>query len=156
MNPTDPLANLADIQIPDPVSAWPPAPGWWILAALVLAVLIGVPLWLIKRHRKRAYRREALAQLQLLQNRKDELSATEMASALSGLLKQVAITLFGRQHTASLNGEAWLQFLDAKGNTSDFTQGPGRVLGNDIYRPDASVELDTLFTLSKKWIEKQS
>lgn len=155
MNPTDPLANLADIHLPDPVSVWPPAIGWWILAALVLAILIAVPLWLIRRHRKRAYRREALAQLQMLQTQQEEHNATEMASALSGLLKQVAITLFGRQETASLNGDNWLKFLDEKGKTSDFTQGPGRVLGDDIYRPGAAIDLEALFKISKQWIEKQ-
>ncbi|MDD9890866.1 MAG: DUF4381 domain-containing protein, partial [Gammaproteobacteria bacterium] len=30
------LAQLADIHLPGEISYWPPAPGWWVLAALLL------------------------------------------------------------------------------------------------------------------------
>ena len=30
------LAQLADIHLPAEVSYWPPAPGWWVLALLLL------------------------------------------------------------------------------------------------------------------------
>ncbi|MDX1695354.1 MAG: DUF4381 domain-containing protein [Ketobacteraceae bacterium] len=156
MNQTDPLANLAPIHLPDPVSQWPPAPGWWILGALLLTLLAGLVIWQVKRYRKYAFRREALARLQHIEQHKDHLTSVEVASQLSGLLKQVAITLFGRQHTASLSGEAWLRFLDDKGKTDAFTQGPGRALADDIYRPGATVDLDGIFKLGKQWIEKQS
>lgn len=156
MNPADPLAQLADIHLPDPVSAWPPAPGWWLLALLIIGLVIGAIVFLVQRYRKRAWRREALAYLRELQTRQDQLPGTDMASALSGLLKQVAITRFGRHQTASLSGDTWLRFLDDKGKTTAFTQGPGRALGDDIYRPDAVIDVEGLFKLSQEWIEKQS
>lgn len=155
MNP-DPLANLADIQLPDPVASWPPAPGWWLLAVLVIALLVGLIYWLARRYRRQAWRREAQAKLAHLEAKKTDLNPISLTSELSGLLKQVAITRFGRHHTASLNGEAWLRFLDTKGKTDAFTQGPGRALGDDIYRPDAVIDVDGLFELSRKWIETQS
>ena len=39
MNPMDPLAELRDIVTPPPPSAWPWAPGWWILLTLGLLLL---------------------------------------------------------------------------------------------------------------------
>ena len=47
---------LRDIHLPDPVSWWPPAPGWWLLFGLSL-VLGGLLVW----HRLRRRRREAAA-----------------------------------------------------------------------------------------------
>jgi hypothetical protein len=36
----DPLAQLRDWHLPDPIQWWPPAPGWWISAAVFLALLL--------------------------------------------------------------------------------------------------------------------
>lgn len=156
MNPTDPLANLADIHLPDPVTNWPPAIGWWLLALLAIALVIGLIVWLVKRYRKLAFRREALAQLSEIKAQVPDSDPIAIAMELSGLLKQVAITVFGRHHTAGLNGDAWLQFLDEKGKTETFSAGEGRVLGDDIYKPDVEIDLDKLFQISQQWIEKQS
>ena len=153
----DPLSNLADIHLPDPVSAWPPAYGWWLVALLLACCLIAVVIWLRHRHQRSAYRREALAQLNTLKEKAaSQHNPTLIAAELSALLKQVAITLSGRKSTASLTGEEWLKFLDDKGRTSDFTQGQGRVLGADIYKPNVQIDLEKLFKLSQQWIKKQS
>jgi hypothetical protein len=34
------LAQLADIHLPEAVSFWPPAPGWWILALILLGIAL--------------------------------------------------------------------------------------------------------------------
>jgi len=61
----DPLAQLRDIHLPEPISWWPPAPGWWVLALLSLAVL-GYGLYRFIQHRRNnLYRRQALAELEL-------------------------------------------------------------------------------------------
>ena len=153
--PQDPLAQLKDIHLPDPVGQWPPALGWWLLAVVVILLMVGIIVWLWQRHRKNAYRREALAYLDALQQRAAEHDPVTVATQLSSLLKRVAITLFGRHQTAGLNGSDWLRFLDEKGKTDAFSQGPGKILGSDIYKPNVQVDLTSLFELSKQWIEKQ-
>jgi len=60
MNPQDPLAELRDLAQVEAIPFWPPAPGWWILASLIiLAVVFGLRIWR-KRYLRAAYRREAL------------------------------------------------------------------------------------------------
>ncbi|MGD2138441.1 MAG: DUF4381 family protein, partial [Gammaproteobacteria bacterium] len=53
----DPLAALRPLHPPAPVEWWPPAPGWWVLGVLLLA-LLGLAWWY---HRTSAVRRAALA-----------------------------------------------------------------------------------------------
>jgi hypothetical protein len=47
----NPLAQLQPLIAPAPVSAWPPAPGWWIL--LLLLPLAGWGLWRLRHWRPR-------------------------------------------------------------------------------------------------------
>ena len=44
---SDPLAELRGYHPPDPVSWWPPAPGWWLLALLILGLLTWVTVWAV-------------------------------------------------------------------------------------------------------------
>ncbi|MFB0988929.1 MAG: DUF4381 domain-containing protein, partial [Gammaproteobacteria bacterium] len=58
------LAQLADIHLPEPVSYWPPAIGWWILAAIVLFMLVILFRKLTSRAHQQKICRYALAELQ--------------------------------------------------------------------------------------------
>ena len=42
---------LKDIHLPPEIGIWPPAPGWWVLLILVLAV-IGLSIWLWRRYQR--------------------------------------------------------------------------------------------------------
>ncbi len=40
MEAEDPLSQLRDIHLPEPVTFWPPAPGWWFILLLILIGLV--------------------------------------------------------------------------------------------------------------------
>jgi len=160
--PADPgdLSRLHDIVTPTPVPWWPPAPGWYIVAALLLVLLaLGLWMWLVQRHAYR-YRREALAELDRLENRAHDRSLRPVAlSSLPELLKRAALTAFPREMVASLEAEPWLQFLDRTASTHDFTQGPGRILSELAYAPSAGASLDDttvaqLFNAARNWLKQ--
>ena len=73
---------------------------------------------------------------------------------LPGLLKRVALVAYPRIDVASLTGDAWLGFLDGTLGTTDFSQGPGRVLPELAYAsPDVSdKDAAELLKLSASWI----
>lgn len=156
MNPnlSEQLAALRPWHLPDPVSWWPPAPGWWLLAALALAALFALAGWLRRRWYRQAPVRRALRELGAL----DALAARDPALAcrqLSQLLRRVALARFPRGEVAGLTGEAWLAFLDRHGGDGQFDRGPGRVLIQAPYRAAAPDDLVPLIALARRWIERQ-
>lgn len=115
------LSHLADIVVPAPISWWPPAPGWWIVGAALLAVLAVLARQLYLRHRRNAYRRAAIAELSAIGSVADGAGLT----AISSILKRTALVAYPRGDVASLTGADWLTFLDRSAGTDDFAKGPG-------------------------------
>lgn len=131
--PRDPLAQLRDIHLPDPVGYWPPAPGWWLLLLLgLLAITYGLYRVLRQRRRNR-YRRLALAELRGLAGGDD--NPGHYLQALNAVLKRAALAAPDAPPVAGLYGARWLQFLDQTGNTRAFADGAGRLLLDGPYRP---------------------
>ena len=148
MNP-DPLAQLRDIHLPEPVSWWPPAPGWWGLALFVLA-LFGLGAYLLFLSlQKKHHRKAALKELALLKKNSDPRIALEQIAAL---LRRVAIQSFGRKEVVGLTGRKWLELLDRTGGTDQFSCGAGEALGENLYRADCRITIDPIFQIAERWI----
>ncbi|NND66923.1 MAG: DUF4381 domain-containing protein [Halioglobus sp.] len=110
MNPGDPLAQLAPLRQPEQISWWPPAPGWWVLAAVLLALLAFALYRLWQRYQRNAYRRQALRQLALL--REEASDSREFVTALNALLKSTALAAYPRRDIAAQHGARWCTFLN--------------------------------------------
>ena len=153
MSIENPLVNLKDIHLPPPISFWPPAPGWWILVFLLISSLFFGGVWFYRRHKKRMPKTEALRILKDLQilykNSQDELASLRN---LSNLLRRTALTFYDNDEVASLQGSSWLEFLDKTGKTKEFSQGAGKVLGNEVFQQKVNTDMNALFPLVKKWI----
>ena len=174
MNPSPPLRYdpeqlpLHELQLPDPITWWPPAPLWWLLLALLLVG--GVLLWLLfgrlrsgwrpLLHRRRL-RHRALAQLhQLAQEYHHHGDAASYVRQLSILLRRTALALAPRRQVAGLTGEAWLAFLDqplaATPEQGGFCHGVGRVLLEAPYNPHCTPDVPALAALAEVWVEAAS
>jgi len=148
---------LRDIHLPDPISWWPLAPGWWLLAALLLT-LVALSSLLIHLWRRGRLRREARSALEQIQNSyRQQGNAQRLAADLSVLLRRIAISRYPQAQVAGLTDSEWLAFLDRgiKKNkiSGSFTQGVGRVLTEAPYRLDAKVDAEGLLTLCQAWIQ---
>ena len=120
---------LRDIHQPPAPPFWPPAPGWWLLAAVLLA-LLAIPAW---RRWRRARRRRAHAAL-FDRTLESAQSPAAQVAAMSELLRRAARR--HAPHADTLVGEDWLRFLDAAQPSQVFATGAGRLLAEGGYRRD--------------------
>ena len=124
---------LRDVHVPAAPSLWPPAPGWWLVTAAVLAVIALI--WFLRARQQR----KLAAREHLFDAACGNLPASAQIAAMSELLRRAARQV--DKHADRLQGEAWLQFLDGK-NGNDFSKGAGRLLLEGGFRRDvADVDL---------------
>lgn len=140
MNPTQ--LPLRDLHLPDPVGWWPPAPGWWVLAAIALAAVAWVVRrWLKDRARARA-RRHALSELnRYVEDYSRHGNAVTLGADISELVRRTMLAYAPRGEVAGLTGEAWLAWLDRDLERPVFREGEGRPLIEWPYR-DPTADID--------------
>jgi hypothetical protein len=143
------LAQLKDVHLPPPVSIFPLAPGWYILAILIILIVIFILYKSIKAYYKRKHDLAIYTILEQINNNPD----CNLIEETSLLLKRVARKKFPQQAPHLLFDQKWLEFLDATGKTSNFTQGPGRVLLNIYHKPQQS-ENNQLHQAVKAWLQE--
>jgi len=129
MNETGSLQNLNDIVVPAAVPWWPPAPGWYVLAAGLAMVLAVVLIRWLRARRRNLYRRLALRELAGI--RQDPSDQTLLT--LPQLLKRTALAAWPRDRVAALSGAEWHRFLDESAGMDLFQSGAGEVLDRLAY-----------------------
>lgn len=147
---------------------WPPAPGWWLLlTVLVLAVLLmrrfdsvwrlRVPIPLVTLG---TWRWDAAGALRRLRRDVDSVAPKQSASALSELLRRIAMARHGRAACAGLHGEDWLAWLAAHDPNGFDWRSQGRLLLQAPYAPPSEVAaeraaLRALIDASMGWVGAQ-
>jgi len=160
MNPqTDALAGLRDIHLPDAVSLWPLAPGWWLLAAAT-ALAVGLGIGLRRRHLA-SIRRAATDELDALCNQFDvEGDAVALAEGLSALLRRVALARFGQAHVAPLHGAKWVAFLSDASRSGALPSDVATQIEHTMYAgPNANPQpeqVEVWLTAGRRWIRSVS
>jgi hypothetical protein len=129
------LQNLNDIVAPAPVAWWPPAPGWYALAGILLLALFWLGFRGLRSWQQNRYRREALRALAQI-----AASGPVAAAALPDLLKRVALSAWPRDRIAGLVGSDWHRFLDTAAGTERFRGEAGSRLEQAAYTPAGLAE----------------
>ena len=111
MNPNNPLEALRPLQLPHADFAWPLAPGWWVLLALLILGLCSLLWWSRRRYRANRVRRSALQRLRQIEAEwQTEANSIQACEAVNAALKATALHYFGQTPTA-LSGSAWQTWL---------------------------------------------
>ena len=132
------LEQLHDIQLPDPVGWWPLAFSWWILIFAIISIIAGATWYYFDLKRRNIYRRSAIQNIDEILSQAN-LNDNDKIAMINATVKRVALTAYGRLSTASLNDQAWLNFL---AETASYIPQPENL--NDVlnfaYRPNQEHE----------------
>ena len=153
MNP-DLMAQLRDIHSAPAVPWWPPAPGWWVVALLVLAVLVWFGRRLAARYGVYQRRQQMLGWI-------DHLNATidphkdpyAYLSTLNRVFKVVALRAFPAQQCALMAGQEWTEFLQQ--NIKPNQPGDAlSVLASGPYMATPRFDPAVISELARVWIKQ--
>lgn len=161
MNPLDQLEPLI---APPAISAWPPAPGWWLLPILLAALLWGLwRLWQRRPRRKQPgeeklidpLRLAALLELERLPTPQTGEPAGPWLQQLNQLLKRLCQSRPPHDPSLTLSGRAWLAYLDSRCPAAGLTRW--MVLVEGAYRADVRLDEKAVAGLQQAvstWIRK--
>jgi hypothetical protein len=106
------LALLRDIRLPQEVSWWPLAPGWWLALGALLVIAAASVIFILWRRFTLKY--AALRELDQLSCRPlDTYALGELATEISVLLRRVVLRLNLDNGLAQAHGDSWQSFLTA-------------------------------------------
>lgn len=157
---TSSLDLLRDVHVPPALGWWPVAPGWYILIILILiAITISLTLF-IRYYQQGRFKRQSLRLLaRYHQQYTHDANPHQTCAQISELLKQAALIYYPRQHVAGLQGDAWLNFLNAHAKNIDFncvrTLLLERPFQNNHQIIPYTDDLEPLFECTKSWIKQQ-
>ena len=147
---------LRDIHLPGAVPWWPPAVGWWLVAAALVGALV---LFTLRYYR--TYRRRMA--LRLLNQVKTELENGALPERclqqLSQVMRRFAMSAAANPGlVAGLIGRSWLRYLDSRWERDVFMHGAGSMLTIAPYAPANSVSREAaieLTTVCIDWVRCQ-
>jgi len=153
------LQNLNDIVLPATVGWWPLAPGWYILFGLLLTALAWFGYRTLHRWMNNRYRRAALLELQLLEERiRDPEARDANLRQIPILLKRTALSSYPRSQVASLSGKDWFHFLNSTVENPSFTEFIANTLSKISYSSGELSDIDStataaLLNASRQWLK---
>ena len=155
MNPTVDVSQLPlrDLHLPAPVGWWPPALGWWLLEALLLAAAALYGLHYYRSRHKRAALRAIARVRAALEQGAEPVACMQYVSTILrrfAMTSPAALRDGAREvDVAGLIGERWLKYLDGRWERTDFSAGVGkRLLAAPYARPN-SIERGTALKLTE-------
>ncbi len=148
---------LRDIHLPEAISWWPLAPGWWWLLGSI-TVCVALVWWWQRRKAEAQVRVAALAEWQrLMAEFQQQQDVNRLVQGLSILLRRVCLSYYPREVVAGLSGEAWLRYLDRTHSLSQFnpfSEGVGRLLLDAPYRQQVDGDVQALHALCGEWLSE--
>ncbi len=166
------LQLLADIHLPDPISWWPPAPGWWLVLFTGIFLCYLIYRFSKKKLHQSKYKKQAKSELQLIHRHwQKQQNLILTASRLSVFIRRIALaeqqmtSTLKRHDIASLTDEQWLLFIQKQQGMQAIGKNYHELLVQLPYQDPLikfdieeqkklSKQIDELFNAISQWIKK--
>jgi hypothetical protein len=149
--------ELKDIHLPDPISWWPLAPGWWILLILVIALTVLSYIFIPKLLKKISHQpaaKLAMTEFKIIQQQhRAQHNKRLLVQSLSVLLRRICMTYDSRQNIASLTGQAWIDKLNNLNPQQRFSAELIEVLLTAPYQQHSEFNAEQLLNQCESWIK---
>jgi hypothetical protein len=152
----DVLTQLKDIHLPQSITWWPLAPGWYVVLLIIMFSIIGVVYFFHRRQLNALAKNQALELLKTYKEQYEKDRNAQQASArISELLRRVALVYYPRAEVASIHGNAWLEFLNQTSKGIDFNPVKSMLLDSP-FKTEETVNLNPLINRAQVWIKQRS
>jgi hypothetical protein len=147
---------LRAIHLPDPISWWPLAFGWWLALGLLIFFIFAFVI-VLRQLSKATLKKQSVKALKEIEEAFQLTgNASECLSAVSVFLRRVAISQKSSKGCAGLIGKEWLHWLDNSLDKPEFSEGIGQILligpyCHQVEREDVS----KLLELCHQWVRRQ-
>lgn len=147
--------NIGTLIEPQPVQFTWGAPGWYVLAGLLLVVIVAVIVMIVRHYRRNRYRSEALA---WLVSREKEMSQHPEVVVYDAtmLMKRIVISRYGREH-ASVREREWIGLLNDTCKGQLFSDADSTWLTQSLYAGGtkiAAADVQAYLNKTRTWIKR--
>lgn len=150
----DPLSQLRDIHLPQPGGFWPPAPGWWILLAIIMTLAVLAFILIRRKQRRNHWLR--IARKELRQLEQTSSADNQWFAALNQLLKQSARIRYPERVPESLSGEPWIHFLlETSPNNRIASRPVVEAMVNSAWQPKPQCSPAEGLAFARSWLGGQ-
>ncbi len=146
------LSQLKDIHLPQEVSHWPIAYGWWLSLILLVLVICAIAYLFIQQRKKTQVKRAALFQLnKQFDEYKSHQNSQLFLQQNNELLKRFCMQKYPA--AINLSGKAWGQFLCTHAPKNTFNDEQLTALSQGLYQAEFRYDSEALFNACRQWLK---
>ena len=145
--------QLRDVHLPDAVSWWPLAWGWWVLFILLM-LSVGAALFLIvQKYKKNRYRKLATTELNnVFEAWQNDQQTHVYLHRANDTLKRVVLQSEQNNLMTTLSGQAWVEQLNVWAK-KPLTENSKNALAFECYKESPSSDIKALHADLIYWLK---
>ena len=154
-SPAADLSQLKDISLPNAISDWPIALGWWALFVITLLSLFATVYFWQYFKAKNANKKAALHLLKLKYHQfKADSDSLAFLQHSNQVLKRYCL----KQYPAavSLSGLAWINFLILHSEKTFFNEELAHAMSEGLYQGHCQYDADKLYSACSNWLKNNN